>query len=135
MNEFTLHLVLIKKWFDRHLEDKTEEYREVTPHWCNRLLVWNSEVKSKRFWNNRMDDFTDKTAVQAIQHYILSGEIQKRYYSEIIFSHGMKPMDVLPRFERNYLTLGIGNGKKEWGGTDNPVFVLSCGEIRNKTNC
>lgn len=35
----TLHLILKDKWFQMYKDGlKTEEYREITPYWCNRLL-------------------------------------------------------------------------------------------------
>jgi len=39
----TLHLVLKRKWFDMILSgEKVEEYRELSDHWCKRLLEKNS---------------------------------------------------------------------------------------------
>lgn len=37
----TLHLNLIKQYFDLHLNGKNEEYREVTPYWIKRLMLFN----------------------------------------------------------------------------------------------
>ena len=35
----TLHLTLIKKWFDKIASgEKKEEYRQVKPYWTNRLF-------------------------------------------------------------------------------------------------
>jgi hypothetical protein len=131
MNGHRLHLVLIKKWFDKHQDDKDEEYREITPYWCNRLLTWNSDVKNKKFWA----DIIDTAGVEGIQYYIRKGYAVKRFYSEIVFSHGMKPMDILPRFERKLLTLSTGPGNKEWGGGGKDMFILKCGKVTNKVNC
>lgn len=130
-----LHLTLVRKWFDKHLADKNEEYREITPYWCNKLLTWDGEVKPQKFWANRMDDFYDKNAIEAIEHYTMENRIEKRKYSKITFSNGMKPIEILPRFDRSFTRLRIGTGNREWGGTDEQVFILKCGKVRNRVNC
>lgn len=36
----TLHLVLKRKWYDMIASgEKTEEYRAITPYWCNRFIM------------------------------------------------------------------------------------------------
>lgn len=42
----TLHLVLKKKWFDLIASgEKTEEYREIKPHWDSRLKTKDGQFK------------------------------------------------------------------------------------------
>lgn len=50
-----LQATLIKIWF-RMTEAliKKEDYRGITPYWCNRLLLWDGQKKSKYFWENEV---------------------------------------------------------------------------------
>lgn len=118
-----LHLNLNKQWFDLHLNGKSEEYREITPYWCSRLLLnFNGERKPVKWWENNP--------------YSISGLVfcKKIQYEKIIFSNGYKHVDVLPRFEKRYLSLQSGIGKKEWGAPNYRVFILKLGEPENITN-
>lgn len=46
MNKRILHLTLTKKWFDQIASgEKIVEYREIKPHWTQRLLNEHDEVK------------------------------------------------------------------------------------------
>ena len=47
----TLHLILIKKWFDMiSIQEKTEEYRDITHYWERRLFKEdNDKIVPKDF--------------------------------------------------------------------------------------
>jgi len=46
-----LQLSLKTKWFELTKSgEKTEDYREITPYWCNRLSLLNGEKLSKERW-------------------------------------------------------------------------------------
>jgi len=130
-----LHLNLVRKWFDKHLDDKDEEYRKITPFWCNKLLTWDGEIKPQKFWDNKMNNLYNKNEIETIEYYIMQGRIGKRNYTKITFSNGMKPLSILPRFDRHFTQLSIGTGKYKWGGTNEKVFILKCGKVRNRINC
>jgi hypothetical protein len=47
----TLKLTIKKKWFNMiESGEKTEEYREITQYWINRLLpdIWNGELRPEQ---------------------------------------------------------------------------------------
>jgi len=48
-----LQLPLKKQWFEMTKAGiKTEDYREITPYWCNRFLVLSNGKKlSKKYWS------------------------------------------------------------------------------------
>lgn len=126
-----LHLNLKSKWFWRHIRDKYEEYRSITPYWCNRLLLYDGQVKSKAFWK----DMLSINDVQGLKLLMATERIQPIRYHTIVFSNGMKPLDILPRFSRPYINIRIGKGVPEWGGICDNVFIIQCGKIFNKSNC
>lgn len=46
-----LQLSLKKKWFEMTKAGiKTEDYREITPYWCNRLALLNGVKMTKEQW-------------------------------------------------------------------------------------
>ncbi len=48
-----LQLSLKKEWFEMTKKGiKKEDYREITPYWCNRLALFEGEKMSKRSWRN-----------------------------------------------------------------------------------
>lgn len=49
----TLHLNLFKKWFVMIYKIiKRQEYREITPYWCNKLILVNGVKKPKKWWKS-----------------------------------------------------------------------------------
>ena len=55
----TLHLILKDEWFQLYKAGlKTEEYREITPYWCNRLLgareYWDLILANKKTDKKRL---------------------------------------------------------------------------------
>lgn len=46
-----LQLSLILNWFNMTNKlIKKEDYRSITPYWCNRFLLYNGKVLSKEKW-------------------------------------------------------------------------------------
>lgn len=126
-----LFLILTRRWFDRHLKDKREEYREITPYWCTRLLLVNGERKPKAWWEAKGINSYESLKRLVKREALL---IQYIKYNTVVFSNGMKPVDVLPRFEKPYLDFNIGTGRKKWGAPLHPVFIIKCGELQNLVN-
>lgn len=51
-----LQLSLIGKWFEMTKEKiKIEEYREITPYFCNKFLLYNSIKMPKFFWEGYLE--------------------------------------------------------------------------------
>lgn len=125
-----LYLILTKQWFDRHLDDKTEEYRQITPYWCARLLLVKGERRPLKWWKHRAAECNGN-----LLRFITEGLFNKRVlYDTVVFSNGMKPVAQLPRFEKRFAMLRIGIGMKEWGAPDYPVFIICCGVPLNVKN-
>jgi hypothetical protein len=48
-----LQLSLITKWFEKTKSRiKPEDYRGITPYFCNKFLLYSGETKSKKWWND-----------------------------------------------------------------------------------
>lgn len=112
-----LHLVLMSKWYDMiDSGEKAEEYRALTPYWCNRIVhkfgidYWKSVFKY-----NSPDRLINKDRFQGIRI---------RYYDAVCFHRGYT--NTTMSFE--YETLDVGKGKQEWGAPEEPVFIIKLGK-------
>jgi len=127
-----LQLSLKKNWYDLTKSGiKREDYREITPYWCNRLLLHEGQTKPKKFW-----EF-------CYFGMFVEGAFKTFYDCPII--HKITPID----FTHNTMTLGypksgdterilklehkgieIRTGNPEWGAEPNKLyFVIKHGEI------
>lgn len=100
--EKTLYLPLKKEWYEMiERGEKTEEYREIKPYWCKRLVG------------------VDTISVSGVLR-----EIYEYAYTHIKFSYGYT--DRTMTFKCNGITIGKGN--KEWGAPDTDVFIIKLGD-------
>lgn len=118
-----LHLVLMGKWYDLIASgEKTEEYRALTPYWCNRLIQrYGIDYWKGIFEHNSIDKLVDKhnSGIPAI--YGFNGV---RSYDTVCFHCGYT--NTTMSFE--YETLDVGKGKQEWGAPEEPVFIIKLGK-------
>ena len=102
----TLHLSLKKEWYNM-IESgiKTEEYREIKPFWCKRLI---------HDYDESMEEFGA----------IIFDEKNFKQYDRIKFTYGYTKKYMV--FECNGIDVGMGNA--EWGASDKPVFIIKLGK-------
>ena len=98
----TLHLPLKAKWYEM-IESgvKTEEYREIKPYWCKRI-VGESTIS-------------------------VSGVLMEKYeylFTHVKFSFGYTKRTMT--FEIDSITIGKGN--PEWGAPAEDVFIIKLGK-------
>ena len=102
----TLHLSLKKEWYNM-IESgiKTEEYREIKPFWCKRLI---------HDYDESMEEFG----------VIIFDNKNFKQYDRIKFTYGYTKKYMV--FECNGIDVGIGN--PNWGASDKPVFIIKLGK-------
>ena len=102
----TLHLSLKKEWYNM-IESgiKTEEYREIKPFWCKRLI---------HDYDESMEEFGA----------IIFDDKNFKQYDRIKFIYGYTKKYMV--FECTGIVVCIGN--TEWGASDNPVFIIKLGK-------
>lgn len=121
-----LDLPLKKEWYNL-IESgvKIEEYREIKPHWCNRLL--NREPLGLNHWKTVLSTafkvVEERKHVEGGLHHLLVWNYGLRGYTHVRFRFGYTKRTML--FELNDIIVGKGN--KEWGAPDNEVFILKLG--------
>ena len=120
-----LDLPLKKEWYNM-IESgvKTEEYRELKPYWCNRLL-YPITLGIKEYWDGvlpRAFEF-NKRFPFVTMHKILIGDYGTRGYTHVRFRYGYTKQTMLFELEN----ISIGHGRKDWGAPDEEVFILKLG--------
>ena len=118
-----LHLVLTGKWYDMIASgEKTEEYRALTPYWCNRLV----QKYGVKFWkgifeHNSIDKLRDKRNFGIPKGF---GTYVVRDYDAVCFHRGYTNTTMTFEYHR----LDIDKGKEEWGAPKEPVFIIKLGK-------
>ena len=105
-----LHLPLKAKWFNmQERGEKTEEYREIKPYWCNRLarcdkqLCWMRDYKGACRFRHQMT------------------EINRQGYTHVCLRYGYTDRMIVNKID----SITIGRGKVEWGAPeDRDVFII-----------
>ena len=109
----TLHLILKDKWFQLFKEGvKTEEYRAITPYWCNRFLG------SREYWDLILaNKKTDKKR--------LTYNYPVRHFDFVTFHRGYTNETIT--FQLKSITIDYGN--KNLGAPDELCFILEVGDF------
>ena len=126
-----LDLVLIGKWYDLIADGiKREEYRAITPYWCNRLFLdSNSKPFGQKEWNSIFSKpFGQKEWNNSIfRVYVLESVIEESMIGKTLtipthvrFRRGYTNISMTYKIE----SISIGRGKSEWGAGADPCFII-----------
>lgn len=126
MENKILDLPLKKKWYEM-IESgvKTEEYREIKPYWCNRLLYYIT-LGIKEYWEpvlKRGHELIKQHSVFAFSKSLIK-DYGTRGYTHIRFRYGYTNRTMVYEIKE----LVIGKGKPEWGAPDEEVFIFKLGQ-------
>lgn len=123
----TLQLSLKRKWFDMTVSgEKTEDYRELTDYWANKLLLHNGKKQSSGFWYmlpikfdyNTLEFHKSITTIPFTTNKMTLGYPKSTYTSRI------------KEFE--HLGIEIREGIEEWGAEKGKLyFVIKHGKRIN----
>lgn len=129
MSMKTLCLPLKKEWYEM-IESgvKTEEYREIKPYWCDRLIGgfplgrehWLAVLSTAFKIANECKNISTSDAL----HHLLVWNYRLRGYTHVKFSYGYTKRTMT--FEIESIT--IGKGKPEWGAPTEDVFIIKLGK-------
>ena len=121
----TLHLNLIKKWFDMIFSGvKEEEYRDITPYWCSKFLLVICPITEKfvhyprSWWTKQL--WLSNHNIDEVVNNLESGLFKYKEFDTITFSNGMTPP--VPRFEIKFSGIEIKEGKPEWGAIEGKKY-------------
>lgn len=121
----TLHLILKDKWFQLFKEGvKTEEYREITPYWSNRLLGPISYGLD--FWQTELNTNTPVKMYNAFAlNQILIKGFGLRNFRFVTFHRGYTKETIT--FLLKDITIGYGD--MNLGAPDELCFIIQCGDF------
>ena len=124
-----LQLSLKRNWFEMTKAGiKTEDYREVTPYWCNRLLRTIGGCYRKKMWWHQ--NFFEN---RSIEKTIVSLKSNSSFviFDQNIMTDGYPKMNYFDRIlklEHKGIEIGVGN--PEWGAEQGKLyFVIKHGNI------
>lgn len=120
-----IQLSLIEKWF-RLTEDftKPEDYREITPYWCNRFLLYEGKNKPVKWWGF-MQNVEGCFFRKAIENNIVNGKITFKNFDENVMTLGYPKKtdkDKILRFEHKGIEIRTGN--PNWGAEPSKRYFV-----------
>jgi hypothetical protein len=133
-----LVLPLKEKWY-RMIESgiKTEEYRELTPYWCNRIL-YDCPLGIDGYWGDSTTNPNERgVLIKTIEfnkdhpyvtlHHLLIENYGTRGYTHVEFTLGYpKKGDTSRRMLKEIVSIKVGKGNPEWGAPeDKEVFIIN----------
>lgn len=114
MKERTLDLVLKGCWYDLIKSGvKREEYREISPYWCKRILHYGHSLPMI-YWNKLLKA---KKKTPTINMYNIPTYVR--------FRRGYTKESMLFKID----DISIGIGKAELGAPQEEVFIIKFSEI------
>jgi len=126
-----LQLSLKTKWFKMTKSGvKTEDYRLITPYWCNRLLLWNGKSLSKSEWAKTIGG-RDLSTEFLLKKYITLGLITFNPFEINKMTLGYpKSTDTERVLKLEHKGIEIRTGDPEWGAEPNKLyFVIKHGAV------
>ena len=124
----TLDLVLKRKRFDMIASgEKTEEYREIKPHWIRRLCeFWSVGGRSPAMMTSHLAIFYSENA-HLLKYYIELHDVTFKNFDAVTFHLGYSKDRPSMTFAIKEIV--IDEGKEEWGALPGEnYFVIKLGE-------
>ena len=122
VNVKILHLPLKARWYEMQQSgEKTEEYREITPYWYQRLYQRKATYKDAGPLTREDAEYCCEPDLR----YILLGkgfaDTELRPYTHVLFRYGYTRRCFIHRID----SITIGKGNPEWGAPkDREVFII-----------
>ncbi len=111
-------------------EVKKADYREVTPYWCNRLLLYEGVNRPVKFWSF-MQEFEGCFFLRTIESNLENGKITFKLFENNIMTLGYPKLTDTERILKiEHKGIEIGTGVPEWGAVKGKLyFVIKHGKI------
>lgn len=120
----TLHLVLKDKWFQLYRAGlKNEEYRAITPYWCNRLL--GSTPLGLTFWQIELEKNSPIKRYNPFALNLLIKRFGLRDFRFVTFHRGYTNEKITFLLKN----IRIGGGNMNLGAPVELCFILKVGDF------
>lgn len=125
-----LQLSLKSKWFEMTKAGiKTEDYREITPYWCSRLLLSFRGEKMNQNWWKYKDETLQGTPDEIKENIELFTNFRKFKVNKMTLGYP-KSTDSNRILKLEHKGIEIRTGNPEWGAEPNKLyFVIMHGAI------
>lgn len=130
-----LQLSLKTKWFEMTKAGiKTEDYREITPYWCSRILLVFGKHKSEIWWHLFMQNciFGENCFFRnrIVAHIKNGGITFKPFVTNTMTLGHHKSTDIDRIIKLKHKGIEIRTGNPEWGAEPGRIyFVIKHGKI------
>lgn len=124
--QLNLRLPLIRKWFDMtEPEIKTEDYRNITPYWCRRLLELDEETEHL-VWLELVEDLGNPNRKHEDVYQCLSffGARFKKFQNNIMTLGYPKSGDPDRTKVFEHAGIEIRTGNPDWGAEPNKLYFV-----------
>jgi hypothetical protein len=124
-----LRLPLESKWFYLTEEGiKKEDYRLITPYFCNKLLLFNGEEKSINWWQT---EFFDSSVTELLENINLFCSFKTFQLNRMTLGYP-KSTDYARILNFEHKGIKIGKGNPLWGAVPNKYcFIIEHGSIQS----
>lgn len=121
-----LQLPLTKKWFDKTKSlEKTEDYRDITWYWFNRLVSEPKKTFKQLTGHNWNDSQIDKDALALDICTVTPREIKFKQFDLNIMTHGYPKRSNDAKFLRfKHTGIEIREGNPEWGAIEGVMYFV-----------
>ena len=118
-----LQLPLKQNWFEMTKSgEKLEDYRELTPYWCNRLMTFDGEIKPTKFWESIAYGFSKGYFYHRADFKVFNENIMTLGYP--------KSTDLERILKLKHNGIEIRTGNPDWGAEPNKLyFVIMHGAV------
>jgi hypothetical protein len=127
-----LQLSLKTRWFEMTASGvKTEDYRELTPYWCSRLLLFRGKSKPQKWWEYEMHDTLQLYGdLGFIGHSLKFGNFTFKPFTTNTMILGYPKSTDTARIRRyKHAGIEIREGNPEFGAEPGKIyFVIKHGE-------
>ncbi len=120
----TLQLPLTRQWFEMTKSGvKTEDYREITPYWCNRLCLVEGAEQTTKFWEQVFEKFEDFRPPKLEMFARLNIEFKQFDTNKMTLGYP-KSTDTERIINLEHKGIEIGYGNTEWGAEPNKLYFI-----------
>lgn len=126
-----LQLSLKREWFEMTKRQiKMEDYREITPYWCSRLLTQNGKKETQKFWQKYIDIYGIEQLANVYRKYDHVHRIRSKIFDKNIMTDGYPKKTDLDKFiYYEHGGIEIREGNTEWGAAPGRLYFV----IKHKT--
>lgn len=116
-----LQLSLKKQWFEMTKAGiKTEDYREITPYWCAKLMNYNGISETRDFWTTFISLYLNN-----LSFIVFKDNLSFKQFTTNTMTLGYpKSNDTERLLKYEHAGIEIGTGNHEWGVEPNKLYFV-----------